>query len=445
MAQRMLARVNCPSCQNQFQTPIEQILDVREDPNAKMRVLNGLVNLAECPHCGMRGALGLPFLYHDPEKELALIYMPMEAGRDNEERQRAIGQLTSAVMESLPAEERKGYLLQPQVFLTMENMTKKILEADGVTEEMIEEQKSKAELLERMLDATSDEVLEAMIKANDNIIDATFFYLLNRNLEMAQSVEQEAAVQRILAVREKLLEFSGEGQAIQKRNELLEKLNDEPSRDNLLELLIGAPDEQAREVLITFGRGLIDYHFFQLLTEKIETANEEDKDDLIALRREILEIKEQIDEEIQAVYQAKAEVLREIVNSDDPSASLRRHAQEIDDIFINVLLSNMKGAEEAGDQNTAMMLQAIWNMITEMIEESLPPELRLLNRLMATESDAKIEEMLQENQDIVTERLVHTLENAESEARKAGQTQTADRMAHVMEKVKQAAAGKGVY
>jgi hypothetical protein len=445
MAQRMLARVNCPSCQNQFQTPIEQILDVREDPNAKMRVLNGLVNLAECPHCGMRGALGLPFLYHDPEKELALIYMPMEAGRDNEERQRAIGQLTSAVMESLPPEQRKGYLLQPQVFLTMENMTKKILQADGVTEEMIEEQKSKAELLERMLSATSDDVLEAMIKANDNIIDATFFYLLNRNLELAQSVDQEAAVQRILKLREKLLELSSEGQAIRERNDLLEELNEEPSRDKLLELLIKAPDEQAREVLITFGRRLIDYPFFQLLTEKIEAADEEDKEDLIAMRREILEIKEQIDEEIQAVYEGKAEFLREVLQSHNPRELLRNNPQEVDDIFINVLLSNIKAAEEAGAQKNAARLQTVWNMIMEMVEESLPPELRLLNRLMAAENDAKIEELLQENQDIVTERLVHSLERAEAEARKEGQVQTADQMAHVMEKVRQVAEEEGVY
>ena len=81
MSQVFVARITCPSCQNQFQAPVEQVLDVSNDPSARMRVLNGLVNVAGCPHCGMRVALSLPFLYHDPEKELALVYMPMEAGR----------------------------------------------------------------------------------------------------------------------------------------------------------------------------------------------------------------------------------------------------------------------------------------------------------------------------------------------------------------------------
>ena len=45
MSQVMLARVTCPNCSNQFQAPVEQILDVGTDPNAKMRVLNGLVNV----------------------------------------------------------------------------------------------------------------------------------------------------------------------------------------------------------------------------------------------------------------------------------------------------------------------------------------------------------------------------------------------------------------
>ncbi|HHN94160.1 MAG TPA: hypothetical protein ENK17_05275, partial [Anaerolineae bacterium] len=53
----MLARITCPNCKQQFQAEVEQILDVRADPSAKFRVLNGLVNFARCPHCGMQGAL----------------------------------------------------------------------------------------------------------------------------------------------------------------------------------------------------------------------------------------------------------------------------------------------------------------------------------------------------------------------------------------------------
>jgi hypothetical protein len=240
----MLARVTCPNCHNLFQTPVEQILDVRADPGAKMRLFNGLVNVAVCPHCKTGGALNLPFLYHDPDKELALIYMPMEAGRSDLERQQAIGQFTSAVMDSLPPEERKMYLLQPQIFLTLENLTNKVLEADGVTPEMIEEQKARTELLRRLLDATSDEVLEAMIEENDASIDADFLRVVAMNLEMAQATGRAAAVQRLMALRDTLLELSSAGQAAQARGEMLEALQAQPIGEKLLDLLIQAPDER---------------------------------------------------------------------------------------------------------------------------------------------------------------------------------------------------------
>ena len=222
MPQVMLARVTCPGCRNPFDTPVEQILDVRDDPSGKIRVLNGLVNVAACPHCGVRGALNLPFLYHDPDNELALLYMPLEAGRSDLERQQAIGKLTSTVMDSLPPEERKMYLLQPQIFLTLENLANKILEADGVTPEMIEQQRVRVELLQRMLDSTSDEVLEAMIKENNASIDAGFFRLLGVNLEIAQATGRAADMRQILAVRGKLLELSSEGQVVGARGEMVD-------------------------------------------------------------------------------------------------------------------------------------------------------------------------------------------------------------------------------
>jgi len=437
MPQVLLARVNCPSCGNPFQTPVEQVLDVRADPGAKMRVLNGLVNLAVCPQCGVRGTLSLPFLYHDPDKELALVYMPMEAGRDNLERQQAIGKLTSAAMESLPAEERKGYLFQPQVFLTMENMVNKILEEDGVTPEMIEEQKAKAELLQRMLDAASDEVLEAMIKENDAAIDAGFLRLLNMNLEVAQATGQAAGLPRLLAVRNKLIELSSEGRAATVRSDTLEALRTEPTRDKLLELLIGAPDGPTRELLIVFGRPMLDYSFFQNFTSRIESAaGDEERERLTALRKEVLDIRDRLDQETRALYEERSALLRDLLLSDDPEALARRRSQELDQAFLNLLAANLEEARNAGNAEAVASLQAIWDMLLRMMEESLPPEVQFLNRLMAAEDDAEIEGLLQDGREFVTERLIQLMEDAETRVRDEGDLETADRLALVLEKAR---------
>jgi hypothetical protein len=437
MPQLLLARINCPSCGQQFQAPVEQILDVRADPSAKMRVLNGLVNVAACPQCGMRGALGLPFLYHDPDKELALIYMPMEAGRDNLERQQAIGRLTSGVMESLPPEERKGYLFQPQVFLTLENLANKILEADGVTPEMIEEQKAKSELLQRMLDATSGEALEAMIKENDAAIDADFFRMLTMNLEIAQATGQTADVPRLLAVRDKLIELSREGRAAQARTEMLEALRTDPTREKLLELLAQASDESTRELLIVFGRPLLDYAFFQSLTSRIESAVDDDeRKRLVALRTEVLDTRDRIDQETRALYEERSALLRDLLLSDDPEPLARRRAQDLDQAFFNVLAANMEEARAAGNEEALGSLQAIWGLLLKLREETLPPEVQLFNRLMGAEDDAQIESLLQSNRDLVTERLIELMEDVEARMREEDQVETADRLALVLEKAK---------
>nr|HID14577.1 hypothetical protein [Anaerolineae bacterium] len=433
----MLARVTCPNCRSPFETPVEQVLDVRADPSAKIRVLNGLVNAILCPHCGMRGALNLPFLYHDPDKELALVYMPMETGRSDLERQQAIGKLTSAVMNSLPPEERKAYLLQPQVFLTLESLANRILEADGVTPEMIEKQKARVELLQRMLDATSDEALEVMIKENDASIDVAFFRVLTANVEMAQATGQAAGVQRLLALRNKLLELSSEGRAIRARGEMLEALRTQPTREKLLDLLIQAPDERTRELLVTFGRPLVDYLFFQALTSKIESASDEDAQErLIALRKEILAVRDRLDEETRALYEARAALLRDLLLTDDPETLARRRFPELDEAFFNVLAANLEEAHAAGDEQTVQALQSIWNLILCLSEEAIPPELRLFNRLMAAEGEVEVERLLEENRDLVTERLVRFMEEAEANVREEGALEAADHLALVLEKAR---------
>jgi len=437
MPQVMLARVTCPKCHNPLQIPVEQILDVRADPGAKVRVLNGLVNVAACPHCGTSVAFNLPFLYHDPDKELALVYMPMEAGRTDLERQQAIGKLTNAVMDSLPPEERKAYLLQPQIIFTLEKLTNKILEADGVTPEMIEQQKARVKLLQRMLDVTSDEALEAMIKENDASIDDGFFQLLGLNLEMAQAAGQAAGVQQILALQNKLLELSSEGQMVKARTEMLEALRAQPTRERLLDLLIQAPDEPTRGLLVTFGRPLLDYPFFQALTTRIESAPDKAQEErLRGLRKEILDIRDRLDEATRALYESRAGLLRDLLLSDDPETLARRRFPELDETFLNMLATNLEEARAAGNEQTVQALQSIWGLVLRLTEETIPPELRLVNQLVAAEGDAEVERLLQENRDLVTESLVQFMENVEAKMRDGDALEAAERMASVLEKAR---------
>lgn len=435
--QVMVARITCPNCQNQFQVPVEQILDVQADPDSKARLLNGVVNLAVCPNCRMGGSLNLPFLYHDSEKELALVYMPMEAGRDDLQRQQAIGRLTSVVMNSLPPEQRKGYLLQPQVFFTQESLINKILEADGITQEMLAEQRAKTDLLRRMLEAPSDEALETIIKENDATIDSEFFLVLAANLELAQATRQVESLQRLLAVRHKLLELSSEGKAVRARSETLEAFRAEPTREKLLDLLIQTDDARTREVLIALGQPMLDYPFFQAFTARIEATLDKDKKKRLEdLRAEVLAVRDRLEEATRALFEERAALLRDLLLSDDPEKLARRRFRELDQAFLSVLSINLKDAQAAGDRQAMESLQRIWNLIVGLMEETLPPELRLFNRLMSTEDEAQIEKLLQENRSLLNERLLRFMEQTETAMREEGSTEAADHLVKVLEKAR---------
>jgi hypothetical protein len=436
---QMIARVTCPSCQNQFQTPVEQVIDVRADPGAKGRVLNGLVNVAVCPHCQMGGALGLPFLYHDPDKELAFVFMPMEAGRSDVERQQAIGKLTTEVMNSLPPEERKGYLLQPQVFFSMENLVNKLLEVEGITPEMIEAQRAKADLLRRMMATESDEDLETMIKENEDAIDDDFFRLLAVNLQVVQSSGQAGGLEKLVALREKLLELTDVGKKAKVQEEMIEALRADPTRETLVDLLIKSTDQGTREVLLVFGRPLVDYPFFQALTARIDAASDaKEKKRLTALRKEVLEVRDRLDEEARVVIEERAELLRDLLISSDPENLARRRFAELDQAFLNLLASELEDAQQAGNEEAVKSLQAIWELVLRLSEETLPPVVRLLNRLMAVEDEADIDKLLQANRPLVTEQFVAMLEQAQAgvQGDEEAPPEAAERLALVVTKAK---------
>jgi hypothetical protein len=307
---------------------------------------------------------------------------------------------------------------------------------------MLEEQKAKAELLQRMLEATSDEVLEAMIKENDAVIDAGLLRMLAMNLEIVQTTGQAADVQRLLRLRSKLLELSSEGRTASARAEMLEVLRAEPNRDKLLDLLVQASDEQTRELLVTFGRPLLDYLFFQSLTSRIESASDKDEQErLVALRTEVLDVRDRLDEEARALYAERSSFLRDLLLSDDAEALARQRFQELDQAFFNVLTANLERAQAANDAKAVGALQAIWGLVLRLMEETFPPELQLFNRLMAAEDSAGVEKLLQENRDLVTERLVQFVEEAEANAREEGTLETADRLALVLEKARGMAVG----
>jgi hypothetical protein len=311
----------------------------------------------------------------------------------------------------------------------MENVVNKILEEDGVTPEMIQAQREKAELIQRMLDATSDEVLEVIIRENDAAIDANLFRMIAMNLNMSQGRRDLAAGQKMVTLRDKLMEESTEGRALKERGDLLEALRAESTREKLLELLTIAQDQAGRQALITYGQPLVDYSFFQSLTARIDGATDpEEKERLTSLRKEILDVREELEKAAQAAYQSRAELLRDLLLSENPEKLARRRFRDMDELFMNVLAANLEEARKANNTQAVKALQALWQLTLRLVEEATPPELRLFSQLMGAKGEAEIDRVLEQNKTLVTDGLVEALEQAEASMREEGSDESADQL-----------------
>ena len=133
-----VSSTRCPNCKSPLSLRVEQLLDAERDPGSKARLLSGALNHVRCPVCSWEGQLATPLVYHDPARELLLTYVPVEINMPKADQERLIGQLINQAIDQLPAERRKGYLLQPQAVLTMQGLVERILQADGITREQLD-------------------------------------------------------------------------------------------------------------------------------------------------------------------------------------------------------------------------------------------------------------------------------------------------------------------
>lgn len=430
--------VTCPNCQNQFVTPVLTIIDTAQNPDAKSLFLSGQVNVAICPQCGQGGMLSTPIVYHDPKNELFFTFVPTELGLADQDQQRLVGELTNRVISSLPAEERKGYLLRPRSFLRLEAMIEAILEADGITPEMLEAQRAKSALLDRLIRATDDETRRIIAQENDEQIDYEFFQLLTLNMELAQSQGQAEVARQLAALRQNLLQWTTEGKEVASREAAIRELGTGITREELLEKLIDAAraGEMTKvETMVAVARPAIDYSFYQQLATRIEAAEKAQEPDEVAmlreLREDLLDLTAQIDAEIQEATEEAAELLQQIADSQDPRQAVLDHLDQIDDLFMSVLSANIQAAEQAGNAQAVERLQEIGNVVLTLIQESQPPELRLINDLLNAEYPEGTQALLEENRDLITPEFVELLSLAGEQLTENNRQETAQRLAQI--------------
>jgi hypothetical protein len=430
--------VVCPNCNNRFASPVLGIIDVGQNPEVKNLFLSGQLNIAVCPKCGHAGMLSTPIVYHDPEQELLFTYLPPELELPEPEQQRIIGDMINHVMSALPAQDRKGYLLRPQSFLRMERMVEAILEADGVTPEMLQSQRARTALLNRLLQATSEDARKVIAQESEHQIDYEFFQILTLNIEVAQAGGQDETARQLLNLRQQLLDWTSAGRQVAASEEAIRELGNKVTREELLQKLVDAAlaGEQIKiETMVRVARPAIDYIFYQQLTERIEAAQQDSKtqeaETLRALRESILDLTARIDAELQRAAERATQLLEKILQSDDLEKTVRANLDQIDDLFMNALAMNLQAAEQAGQSADIAKLRRISEIIMELIQESQPPEIRLINRLMTAEYPDGTQAMLDENHEQVNPQLLEIRRLVEEDLQENGRDEVAHRLAQI--------------
>lgn len=436
--------IQCPNCGQPNEANIENVIDVARTPGLKAALLSGQLNTVRCSNCGVASTVAAPLLYHDPGNELLISFVPVELALTKEQQDRAIGDMLKALTGSLPKESFKGYMFQPRTALTMQGLIEQILQADGVTPEMMQEQQRAIELIEALLGTEPDQ-LEAAVKAHDSEIGEMFFQATMALLQRAAESGQEGLMHGLLRVQETAAEHSSYGEEMaqmfmqqeaitQEVAASIEAMGDSPSRADLMDLTLSYQDhDQHLQALVGLIRPAFDYEFFQALTQRIGAAPAENRQAMETLRQRLIEFTQVIDQQAQLAMQNAARFLQMLMDAEDMESVLQDNAGLIDDTFMAVLAANIQEAERRADIQLGAQLREVYDRVVGLLQSNMQPELRFINDILATDNDEDALEMLSTGVDSFGEALLPIMDNIGKVLGEQGQNDLVEKLSFLRE------------
>lgn len=404
--------LQCSNCGTPNQVLLRRVIDATQDPQGKAQLLNGRINAFTCQNCGTVNTVSSPLLYHDPSKELLIAFVPMDVAMRqqgmNQNEEKVVGDLMNTLTTNIPKEQFKAYMFNPKRALTMQGLIEQVLEADGITKEMVDDQKKRVELIQTLMEADSEEDLIQRIKDSDDKLDENFFQTLTLMAQRLMQEGQQQVAGSLIAVQQLALENSTYGaevvnnQRLQQEliNDVADQLNElgqDANREDFLDVAISFANEEERlQALVGLIRPALDYDFFMLLTERINQAPDEERENLEGVRDALQGYIDEVDSQTRMLVQQKAQFLQALINHPQYEQVLMQNAHMIDDNYMTVLQMNIQEAQKRGDQQIVARLQQIYQSSVQILQAQMTPEMRFVNELMSAQDDAALDAMIAE-------------------------------------------------
>ncbi len=405
----MQTQVNCPNCRTPFPTQVFQIVDAQRQPELKQMLLAGALNVANCPNCGAQIPLGAPLLYHDAEHELMMVYVPMELNLPMHEQDRLVSQLTKAIVDSVPQNQVKGYMIRPpQMMLSMQSFMEKVYETEGITPEMLQRQRDQSQLLQELVTVEREERNQKIADKAD-LIDESFVAMVQSNLQAIEQQGQNPQVQdvfvKISNLQAYLFKNTEVGREFMTAQVALAKFQKEAQAAGglnlellLKHLLLNLDNERVQDSIIRMGQQGIRYELFDLLTTEIDGEEDEArKEQMVALREKLLMLFESMQSQAQELMEkAKGTLDILLAAGQNLPTAIQNNAADIDENFLYFLEASINQAEQQGDSNQAFQLKQLQSGLMAEAEKQLPPEVRLINSIVKAETDDQLKMVLRQ-------------------------------------------------
>ncbi len=228
--------------------------------------------------------------------------------------------------------------------------------------------------------AYDKDALMMMIDQHKEDIDYNFLVLVTMTIQQAAQTHDEATVDRYGRLREQITK------QLDLKAEDLPSLGVDNQIDDLIDTLLATPSVTLQGA-VAANRPLIDYNFFIHLSQRAEQSQDaSQKEKLLALHSNLLEITEKMDRSAQEAMERATSQLSEVLQAEDIEATLQKLSPNLDEAFLVVLSAHVEQAKAQGREQIVQSLMRIYAHVVQMMESRLRPELQAMNDLLRMDS-----------------------------------------------------------